>query len=314
MQRELIMKTAGWLLLAVVLWFVGAALVDGVEDVDWSQVRPAPGRIALGVLLFAASMAVAGLSVRLLYRDLGVPLSPPRGMVLYFVPMLGRYVPGKVVSLAGHVVIARRYGIGFAVSATAVGLLTVLGLTASVGVGLIFLVAQPPEIIDPSWIRWFSAAGFTGLAVAVLPGLWFGIFNAGLRVFRREPLSARVEYPTMLRMLAGLSLFALLTVAGQAVATLGCIGLPLDALMLIIGAMCIANVVGFLAVFAPGGIGVREGILLLLLTPTMGPGPAALFTVVLRMVQIAVDALAGGVGLWLLRRDPGADTPAPMAT
>ena len=312
MTREFAFRIAGWILLALVLGFVGVALVDAARQIDWSRVRPVPGIIAIGAVLFTVSVALADLLVRLLYRDLGVRLKPGRGLVLYFVPMLGRYLPGKVASIAGHVIIARRYGIGLSVAAAAVGLLTVLGLMAAVAVGLVFLLVQPPAVLDPVLIRWLLAAGVIGLALACLPGFWIGALNAALRVFGREPLTTGLGYGAMLRLLGALAGHAVLTVAGYAAISLGCIGQPPAALPLIIGAICIANAIGFIAVFAPGGIGVREGILLLLLGPTLGAGPAALFTVVLRLVQTAVDALAGGIGLWLLRRDPGAEKPAPV--
>ena len=314
MTREFAFRIAGWILLALVLGFVGVALVDAARQIDWSRVRPVPGIIAIGAVLFTVSVALADLLVRLLYRDLGVRLKPGRGLVLYFVPMLGRYLPGKVASIAGHVVIARRYGIDLGVAAAAVGLLTVLGLMAGVAVGLAFLFLQPPGVVDPALIRWLTAAGFAGLAIACLPGIWLGFINAGLRLFGREPFTRRLDYAAVLRLYGTLAAHALLTVAGYAAITLGCIGQPLTALPLIIGAMCVANVIGFLAIFAPGGIGVREGILFLMLDPTLGVGPAALFTVVLRLVQVAVDALAAGLGLWVFRRDPDLAKPEPTAS
>ncbi len=48
---------------------------------------------------------------------------------------------------------------------------------------------------------------------------------------------------------------------------------------------------------------VREGVWLLLLSPTPDAGPAALFTATLRWVQIAIDTAGAAMGLGLLGSD-----------
>ena len=58
----------------------------------------------------------------------------------------------------------------------------------------------------------------------------------------------------------------------------------------------LAGVIGFLAIFAPAGIGVREGILLLALTPVISAGPAALVAVLARLLSVSVNLALGGAG------------------
>ena len=65
-------------------------------------------------------------------------------------------------------------------------------------------------------------------------------------------------------------------------------------------AVC-ASIIGFLAFFAPAGIGVREGIYLLLLGDVLGQSMAALLAVVLRLIQTVLELLYGAAGFVLLK-------------
>ena len=60
------------------------------------------------------------------------------------------------------------------------------------------------------------------------------------------------------------------------------------------GTSAIAMVGGFVAVFAPGGLGVREGLLMELLARRLGPHEAVLVALVLRGVSLAGEILAAG--------------------
>ena len=60
-------------------------------------------------------------------------------------------------------------------------------------------------------------------------------------------------------------------------------------------ALVLAWIVGFLAVFAPGGLGVRESVLVLLLEQVMPVGPAVVLTALGRLWW-----MAGEVGLLVI--------------
>lgn len=72
--------------------------------------------------------------------------------------------------------------------------------------------------------------------------------------------------------------------------------------MLLLGSYAVAMVVGFIAIFAPGGIGVREGVMVALLAPVLGLEAASLLAVVMRVVSVIADLVAGVIAVVLLRR------------
>ena len=71
------------------------------------------------------------------------------------------------------------------------------------------------------------------------------------------------------------------------------------------GAVAIATVVGFLAVFAPGGMGVREGMLLEVLSvqPDIGEKQAVFAALLLRLVWIVAE-IAMATALYYMVKPP----------
>ena len=85
---------------------------------------------------------------------------------------------------------------------------------------------------------------------------------------------------------------------------------PLGWLPVLIAAAGLSATVGFLALFAPAGLGVREAILLVVLSGVLSETDAALVTVAMRLLSILVEVGLGLAGLVSLRALPPADSPA----
>jgi uncharacterized membrane protein YbhN (UPF0104 family) len=81
------------------------------------------------------------------------------------------------------------------------------------------------------------------------------------------------------------------------------------------GAAAVALVGGFLVLLAPGGLGVREGLLLELLERQLGPREAVLVTVLWRGVLLVGEIVAAGAlyygvkGVTGIEESKGADGP-----
>ena len=70
---------------------------------------------------------------------------------------------------------------------------------------------------------------------------------------------------------------------------------PTVSLALTLGtAFAVAFAVGVAVPIAPAGLGARDGVLLLLITPVLGAGPAAAVTVLARLARTVADFLLAG--------------------
>jgi uncharacterized membrane protein YbhN (UPF0104 family) len=144
-----------------------------------------------------------------------------------------------------------------------------------------------------------------GGIVCLYPSIFGRLVNFLLRKLKKQPLPKMPPLrayivPVLCAfgqwVLAGISLLWMVqSVTGE---------LRLRDLPILISFAALSQTIGYLALFAPGGIGVREAILLAGLTPLLGPlGALAAIIVPIRAVaQILVDSLLAIVGLCVLRR------------
>ena len=69
------------------------------------------------------------------------------------------------------------------------------------------------------------------------------------------------------------------------------------------GAFAASYIVGYLALFLPGGIGVREAVFIALMKDSIGIGPAAALAAVSRIV-LTINEVGAAVPFLLFRRTP----------
>lgn len=74
----------------------------------------------------------------------------------------------------------------------------------------------------------------------------------------------------------------------------------------LVAVCCLGRTLGFLAVFAPDGLGVRESVYLLGLSPLVGQGTALAITISARLWSAAAEFSLAGLGGWFVRNHPAA--------
>ncbi len=213
---------------------------------------------------------------------------------------LGKYIPGKVWSIAGMAVMAQREGVS---GAAATGSAIIMQLI-SIATGTIITFALIGTRLLDEKIPGASFAAI-GLAVFALvcvlaltsPSLTRRIgFVVGRpdAVQPVEPESLAAALFTNFLAWAGYGLALQLLLLG----TLENVSLDWG---IATGAFAASYLVGYLALIVPGGVGVREGILILLLQGSIGFGPAAALAIASR-ITLTVNELGAAVPFLLIRR------------
>jgi uncharacterized membrane protein YbhN (UPF0104 family) len=142
----------------------------------------------------------------------------------------------------------------------------------------------------------FAAAGAVIAILCVLAV----VFQRRLRKLIRKGLSilTRFSYRAMIRLL-GVTALRLLVLSATYLTVLALLGPPLglDLIIKIIGIFVISWVIGFLIPGAPGGLGVREAILIMFLGNTLNREILTVSAIVHRVVCILGDLAAYGMAL-----------------
>jgi uncharacterized membrane protein YbhN (UPF0104 family) len=282
----------------------GVALYRLWPDVSASLARVSWAGLCLSVLLALAFQLTGMLAWRRTLDELGAPLPLGSAAHIYLVSQLGKYVPGSVwagvamVRLGQDAQVPRSQMAFSYLLATAFSLLT--GLTIGV----------PALIVYGSYLP-LALATLAVLGVVLLwPRLLNGILNLGLRLARRgrleQPLSGRgivriVGLYVVTWVVGGLHIWALsLSVGGKAV----------PSLFPSIAAFTVASALGVLVVLAPAGAGVRDVLMVLILTPVTGTAAATAVAVLSRGILTALDLAGGGIASVAFRPAPR-DEPRP---
>jgi glycosyltransferase 2 family protein len=296
-------------------WVGQVVLLGGVTAFVWRSVARSIGDLGAVTLPDDVRwwlVAGAGLMILVTYGVLiGAWMSVLRGWAqhlpfssaarIWCLSNLGRYVPGKIWSFAGMAILAEREGItGWAALAAALVMqVLALGTGAAVAVGTMG-ASGVGGTLHPTWIALailLTAATIGGLSFAplvdALNRLSYDRFNlkpaslTGLLLGASAALASWLSYGLALWLLAQALVPG--TVLPFWVAT---------------GVFATGYIVGLMAVVVPGGIGVREGILLSLLTPWLGISSAGLVTVASRLV-LTVAEVTAALGTLFLTQSKG---------
>lgn len=276
-----VLRAAGPTLLALVLmawagqWYAkrwkAVELSVQSHDIAW-------GWLLLALALLAAHAVTALAIWRLVLRVSGVRLTWHESVDVFAPTLLARYIPGRIWANAARLALTQRIG----VPVRRAGGAMVWEAGVALGTACIIAAVTVGEAVDPQ----LKTAILTAAAVATVA---FGTTMAA----RRMPsgLMAALGFAFLGWLLFGLAHLAI----ARSVVELG-----FTDLSLMTGAMAVAWSAGYLAIVVPLGLGVRDGILLVLLTPLLDPPSALLFVALARLVQLAADGLL--TALWVLLR------------
>jgi hypothetical protein len=248
------------------------------------------GMIATSCAALLGGYFTTGFLWGMIVHGLGGPSLPPAVRVrLFMIANLGRYVPGKVWQIAGLVALSRKWGIP-AQTATAAAILGQgLALLSAlfIGLGSVWTLAD-----GASWKWVVPVCLISGIAFGLFPPVFSAVTRAWFRVAGTpEPEGLAPSDAIRWLTVAFLNWCAYSLAFGMLVSGLGLQAPILSAA----SAFAAAYVLGYVAVFAPAGLGVREATLTLLLTPHFGVTTAGAVAVTARLWTTVIEVIPAAV-------------------
>ncbi len=283
------------------LWSRWDALTRYPWRVGWTDLLAAQGLLLVQMLVLATAWWY------ILTRLVG-PLSWSTGASMWLRAQLARYVPGGIWDVAGRAALSRKAHIPLrAVPAGAV-----LEIALQVEAAALFLLLTLFFFPSPRLRPYLPFLGVGMLLFSFL--LAPPLFGRGLalifRLLKRPNLPLRLTFSDLL-VLLGLYLTAhLMQGLGFVFFTRGLTDVGNADIPVLVSSYIGAWLIGYVAIFAPAGVGVREGALLLLLENRF---PFALVTGAALGYRVWLslrDVLAALVGVrlqWEPRGKPGDD-------
>ena len=260
------------------------------QPLEW---RIEPGWLVLSALLVWAMYALLIVAWRMMLAGWGQRLDGWTAARIWTVSSLGKYLPGKVWAIAGMALLAQRAGIA---AWAATGSAVVLQVLA-IGTGAAVAGLTGRQAIAAADPRLGAVLGvlIAGAVAGVALLLWPAFLRRLLRLAapdaeaRGTPPVAGIAFGIVANLVAWLGYgLALWLLARGLLPSVG-----LDP-ALAIAVFTASYLAGFLALFAPGGIGVREGLFILMLQGPLGIAAATALALASR-VLLTITELGAAV-------------------
>lgn len=246
------------------------------SDIAWS-----PAAIAAGTIL----VIVTTMTAARLWAALNPEMKRGRSLSVYYAAIVGKYIPGGVFQFIGQVGYAAREG-------AAVGLAAgrfVLSMVTIVSAGLIVAGLAAFESGFPTWVRIVAGLG-TIIGVALTRrSILQTVLDFGVRLTRRAGTSALPSQASLNEAVAWgaaglLVLGASFSIVASQITDGAVRFVP-------VAGFLVAWLIGFLAVPFPAGIGVREAVLVWLLSPALPTAAVVAASLAHRLITIAGEII-----------------------
>lgn len=295
------MRVGRWAFALLIIAFVARSFARNWSDLQAQPVawtfRPLP---AVGSILVVWAMyAILIEAWRRMLIAWGQYLRPIQAARIWVLSSLGKYIPGKVWAIAGMALMAKDVGVApWAATASAI-ILQALAIGTGAATAALFGAAaietEHPGVLTGLWLVGGMAA--LGIAALLYPPVTRRLLKlAGVDPATPSPKAGPLVLGLAANLIAWVGYGVALWLLGRAV-------LPDRALMLppAIAGFAASYVAGLIAVFMPGGLVVRELLLVAILSPGLGLGPATALAVASR-VLLTVTELGAAVPFLIPRR------------
>lgn len=288
------------LILATALFFL-----SGLVYRQWDRIQAYPWRLTWPWLIgsfFALEVTwllLVGLW-RWLIGRLGGPLGLAQAWRIWWLSNIIRYIPGNVWQYLGMVYLCQEAGISRVQTLTSVVLHQVVFVWVGLAIaGLYFLVTWNLEV--GTRILPFLVA-MPAILFLLQPSVFGRAINALLIRMGRQPIQSNLTGRDLLALFTAHGISWLLYGLSFYLFVLAAYPVDLSELPRLGASFTAAYVVGFLSLVTPSGLGVREGVLIYLLSLSL-PLPVATVLAVASRLWLIVSEIAS-TAIALLIRNP----------
>jgi uncharacterized membrane protein YbhN (UPF0104 family) len=296
---KLVFRLAVLTLVGIGIWqTVRKALAElQVQQFSWRQVEF--HWLAISGVVYLAATAPCWVFWHRTLQAMGQRPGWLESLRAYYIGHLGKYVPGKafVVVIRSGLIRSPRVDTSIAVAAVFVETLTMMAAGAFVAAAILAVLYR-----EQTWLLVLAIGMMIGIGGPTVPP----IFRRVIRVLGVKRLNPDIEHALAgldwrlmlfgwLVNLVGWALMGLsLWLTLRALPTIVAVPVELEHLPRVTCCVALALVAGFLSL-VPGGIVVREYVVMTLLSGTFGVLAATICAIVSRLVGLLAELIFGGV-------------------
>ncbi len=287
------------LLIAVLLYFIGSRIVSNWGEISDHEWHVNYALLVLSLLVMLLALGVMSSVLSRIIACFGKEISYTKAFKIAYLSQLGRYIPGKIWQVPAMVYLAGKEGVGKGEAVTAFALAQLFATSPAILVAvpmLLFSGGAVGESIDLRAVGYMLAlVVIVSIAILLKPEWLSRLMNFVLKKLGKDSVEFRVEKKSggliLLMYYIGWNLYGL----AFYLFLISVSGFPTGHFLQASGIFCVAYLIGYWSIFAPGGIGVREVVLVVLLSPYLGPGMSAAVAAAARLWSIVGELIASAI-------------------
>jgi glycosyltransferase 2 family protein len=291
-------KSISYIFTLAVLGFVAYYFIHNWKSVSSIHWWEKPGFLSIHIVLLFLTFFLSVIGWHRLLMTTGSYVSIKVAGFTWLTPNIGKYIPGKVFMVAGRIALLNRFGVR---TSTAIGNIIwehVFVVLAIMPFIFFVLLNNAGEFSLKTIIATIGV--FILILSAVLnPRIIQRLINLVLRRFKKPPLDLSLKLKDILYFI----IFYLIIWVGY-----GLTGVTLAytfgfedkvSMLLLFNVYIFSWFIGFISVVTPGGLGVREGVLILMISPYVPMAELIVFALFARVTWTVIELFGVIIGLIL---------------
>lgn len=280
-------RALSFTLVAAAFLFLAAEIYRNIDELGSFRWEVRAGRLVLSTVVLSAVLLWGVAVWQHVLRKFGVDV-PFRALArAWFLSNLSKYIPGVVWQFVSLAQLGPSTGLSGVAIVTSLLLQMGFLLLASALIGIYLLPEAMAGELGRALVllRWLGPLALVGVHPRVIRGS-LALFA---RVARRPVLEWQGSWGVGISVLALSAVSWVLYGAAFYLFLLAFVPLPLSALPAVTAINALAFIVGYLAFFAPGGLGFKEAALALLLSGLVPGAVAASLAIAARLWTVAAE-------------------------
>jgi glycosyltransferase 2 family protein len=287
LKRSKFIDILKWVWIVVVLFGAGWYFYQHYLDISQYLDTVVIPRLLLSFgLLFIAKLLLSDVA-RLSLRKINYSMPYTEAMTINSITQLGKYLPGGIWHFAGKFGIYKVKGISTK-KTTQTMVVENLWLVSSAGtVGAVAMLASN-QILACQYLRFLCIPGIANIVAFVIPILLLtGLVIFEYFFFGKQKIKIMEFVLTQGELVA---IWLIYGISFWLVFPPGTGYIPQ-----LIGAFSLSWLIGYVTLFAPGGLGVREVLLAVLLSSFFKSDEIAIYAAIHRVLWVLAEVLLGGL-------------------
>jgi len=272
----------------LIFLFIFKLFYNNIDQLKQYELNFEIWKLITGIFLISLLYFLQSSGWYLITKKFNADIGFAKSFTYWIYSQLGKYIPGKIWIPVSRSYFYEKEGISLKRTTFLFLLETVFSATSACIISLLFLILYKSEVLERYLFLFLVFV--VAFCVFLHPKIFFMVINFLLRLLKKNKLEGvSFTYFYVLKVLFIYFLaWGLLGIGFYFIAS-SVFSIGIEYVPLFIAALSFSFVIGYLAVFAPAGLGVREGMLILVLSSVLPVAVSTAISVLIRVFTTVVE-------------------------